>query len=563
MCFQIVVNALIFGWVFLGTLSLLGWGLVAATLAERFSRSDRRDAWFAPHLFLLGLAFLTALGLLANFWVPITPYAGMLTLPLGLLVVVLQRRRIASFGNVLLTIWLAVAWVWLVLPFEQFSFDAGLYHLQYMQWMAQRPVFPGLAQLQTRFGFDSSWLLFVATQRIDLESLFGISVSPWLHYVSAELMFRALLFWWAALAIKAAVSDKGRPTGVVTLYVVLVLMLSVFLWRMKETSTDVAPNVVAIAIWLCGFEAWMVARAQQSVLAVRSFTAMMGSLAFVVVSKLSVLPIALLALPVWWVVRPRLREIAFPLALFGLMLLCWLIRNVILTGCLVYPAAVTCTSLPWSLGAKQAAFEAWDITTFARLYGQTSTDALRDYVTHFSLDALLLWAPKFFKSFYFRAPVAGVGVGLLAWGLFRRSKIAADLSGYLGVSLMIALLGFSYWLILGPDPRFSWVFSFIGAVSVMVLGLARLPTARFESCLGRWSSTRYARLVPPVLCAGVLCVTLLRPPGFSFDYDLQTAFVQEPYAGQLFWRATGGIGLCGDKIPCATYFHDGLVWIVR
>ena len=558
-----MVNALIFGWVFLGTLSLLGWGLLAAGLAERFGRLDNRDAWFAPHLFLLGLTSLTALGLLANFWIPITNQAGALTMPLGLLVVVLQRRRIATLGMVLLALWFAVAWVWLILPFEQFSFDAGLYHLQYMQWMAQRPVFPGLAQLQTRFGFDSSWLLFVATQRIDLDALFGLNVSPWLHYVVAELMLRALLFWWAALAIKAAVSGKDRPAGEVTLYVVLVLMLSMFMWRMKETSTDVAPNVVALAVWLCGFESWMAARAQQSTQAVRSFSAMMCSSAFVVVSKLSVLPILLLLLPVGWVVRPRLREIAVPLALFGLMLSLWLIRNVVLTGCLVYPAAATCTSLPWSLGAKQAAFEAWDITTFARLYGNTSTDALRAYVTHFSWDALALWAPKFFKSFYFRLPAAGCVVGLLAWVFFRRFKIAAGLSGYLGLSLLVGALGFGYWLVLGPDPRFSWAFSFIATLSVMVFGLARLPTATFESCLGRWPSMRYARLVLPGLCVGVLCLTLLRPPNFFFDYDLQTEFVQEPYAGQLFWRATGGIGLCGDKIPCATYFHDGLKWIVR
>lgn len=541
----------------------MGWGLAVTGLVDRSIAPHLRGVWIAPHLFVLGLVTVTALGMLANFWLPMTENAGLLTLILGLASFLLQWRRISNPATVLMTLWLAIAWVWLVLPFEQFSFDAGLYHLQFMQWIASEPVFSGLAQLQTRFGFDSSWLLFVATQRINLVDLTGLDVSPWVHYVSVEIMLRALLFWWSALAIRRAILDKDSHSGTVWLHVSLVLMLSIYLWRMKETSTDVAPNVMCVAAWLCGYQAWVGDRMRDATLVLRSFVVMLFALTFVIVSKLSVLPMVLLVIPVWWHLRATLKSLLLPVALLSGMVLLWVVRNFIISGCFVYPAAITCTTVPWSLGAKQAAFEAWDITTFARLYDVSPNKLVRDYVTNFSLNWLSLWAPNFARTFYFRAPVAGVVVGLAAGLCFYRRRLPMELSSYLQVSIVLGIFGFCYWLVLGPDPRFSWAFPFIICLSVMTLGLARVPVTYLTALRGRVAHKLNLGKSLSVVCILVLMLTILKTSNFSFAQDFKTEYAREEYLGRTFWLMTGGIGLCGDKIPCTTHFHDGLVWVIR
>ena len=46
------------------------------------------------------------------------------------------------------------------------SYDAGLYHIPYMNWVSAGPAPFGLANLEGRLGFNSSWLMFDAAFRM-------------------------------------------------------------------------------------------------------------------------------------------------------------------------------------------------------------------------------------------------------------------------------------------------------------------------------------------------------------------------------------------------------------
>lgn len=540
----------------------MGYGLVVASLMNRTLGFGPKQEWFAPHLFLLGLTTLTGLGLLANFWMPMTHFPGLLTLPCGLLAFAALRRRVAAKRQTLISVWFATALVMLIVPLHQFSHDAGLYHLQFMQWIAERPVFLGLGHLQTRFGFDSSWLLFVSTQRNDAIGELLQMPSPWAHYVAMELMIRALLFWWAALGVYKAISEHSVKDGAVPLYLSVALILSVYLWRMKETSTDVAPNIVAIAAWLSAFQAWFEVKGQKPSEGLQSFLAMLYALTFVMISKLSVLPIVLLAIPLWWRVRPSLKVIFYPAVALMAIVALWLIRNLIISGCLVYPAVATCLPVPWSIGVKQAAFEAWDIITFARLNGVSTDHSVRDYVTNFSFHWLQLWMPSYVKTFYFRTACIGVVLGVLASLFWWRNTLPKDLKHFFSTSIVVAALGFIYWLVLGPDPRFSWVFLFIICTSVLTIGFSKAPKASGVARVAIWSHGS-GRAITYVACVGLFCLAVLFAPNFAFEHDFHTEYMRQAYRGVDFWVTSGGVGLCGDKIPCATSIHNGLDWIVR
>ncbi len=554
-------NLLIFIWIFSGTFSLIGWGLLVAPLVDFSLKDDSSRLWIAPHLFLLGLLTLTGLALFINFWFPLTHQIGLLTLPIGLCAFVFLKRRISHLKFTAYAVWFASAWVLLALPFQQFSGDAGLYHLQFMQWIAEKPVFLGLAHLQTRFGFDSSWLMFVSMLRVDWLGLLLPVQSPWGHYIVAELIIRAFLYWWVALSICSAVLGEDKRAGTLPLYISLILILTIYFWRMKETSTDVAPNIIAVAAWLCAFQAWFDTRVQSEFERLRTFLVMLCALTFVVISKLSVLPIALMVLPLWWRVRPPLKRVALIVAALAVIVMLWLTRNFLLSGCLIYPAVVTCVDVPWALGVKQAAFETWDIITFARLNGVSQDHSVRDYVTNFSFHWLQLWIPSYVKTFYFRTAIIGILLGIIAAGVGFRNRLPRDLTTFLGVSMIVSAMGYVYWIVLGPDPRFSWVFLFLICLSVMTYGFSKmsavpsvwrisLNASRSKLCI------RYLAVCMPLLA-------FLMPMEFSFAHDFTTEYEKRDYQGQVFWVTTGGSYLCGDKIPCTTSIHNGLGWIVR
>src|SRR6185437_3030289 len=111
---------------------------------------------------ILGLVPLTALGLVANFLMPLTHELALAAAAIGVASFVLRHRQLwSSLGarphlmlGVLATLLVAASVGAIVTPP---AYDTGLYHLQAIKWLEESTKVFGLANLHLRFGVNSTW----------------------------------------------------------------------------------------------------------------------------------------------------------------------------------------------------------------------------------------------------------------------------------------------------------------------------------------------------------------------------------------------------------------------
>lgn len=530
-----MIKAILFLWVVLLTATLIGWGCLGVRLLTRSKSIDEKLA--LPHALLVGLFFVTLQGLIANFWISLTLYAGIYTIFFGALLLALYRSALYANASEWLAIIAGSVWVVWGLPFDGLFNDAGLYHLQFEQWMARSPVLWGLANLQSRFGFDSSWLIFVSMTRIDLSP----ALSPWVHAIVADMMIRSFIFWWLLIGFSNASRNVDRFSQL--FYGASFLLLSVFLWRMREAGTDIPANLIAIALWLIAYEAWQ-SRDKPSF---QQGMAVIVASILIVTSKLSILPMILLAIPIIISARKAWKDLA-PIAFVGVIfLVLWLFRNFMLTGCFIYPAAITCTNVEWGLGAEAARGEARAVTTFARIHMGPGIALERSLVSveSFSLGWLIDWIKNFPGTHYFRVTMLAIVVGLLGWFSWGRRQNRVPYSGFLSFSAVVALLQFLYWLILGPDPRFAWaMFYIVSVVSICWIGAG----ANYMQ-INNTRTINMLMMPLGVMAVGFLVGAFNKTP---IDFYGFSVYEMEPfeYRGVTFYWASSG--MCGESIPCVT-----------
>lgn len=522
-------------WVLLLSAALIGWGALGLALLTGF-RKEQAESRQLPCLLLLGIFLVAFFGLVANFKLPLTQYAGVFTVGVGLLLLLAFSKKLLINRFEVLTLVAATVWVVWGLPFDSLFNDAAGYHLQFEQWIANSPVLWGLANIQTRFGFDSAWLIFVSSTRINLSP----ALSPWMHAIAADMMIRAFIFWWLLIGIQSSI--KGRNSFGVAFYGFGFLFLSVLLWRMREAGTDNPANLIAIGLWLIAYEAWCNYRNGRSLQ--YPITAIAAS-GLIFTSKLSILPLSLFVIPVLFFSMTDWKRVVPIVIAVGLFVGFWILRNFILTGCFVYPAAITCVNVPWGLGADMARVETFNVTAFARIHMGPAIMLERsmDSVANFSFEWLLEWLKHFPTTYYFRATCVAILVGALGWLVWGRHQTQRSNAPFLIASFFIVSVAFIYWLLMGPDPRFSWAIFYMTSVTGFCLtwvrssGLSPHLSQTFNPLLVPMSVVLIATLV------GASHRTEIDPYKFSV-YQLDSF----EYRGVSFY--VGQQGDCGDQIPC-------------
>lgn len=530
-----MIKAVLAIWMVVITASLIGWGGWGVSLLSGF-RSQPEGGRQLPYLLLIGLFFVTLQGLVVNFWLPLTAYAGVYSLSAGLVLLFCYRKCLVAQGLQWSLLVAAVVWVAWGLPFDSLFNDAGGYHLQFEQWIAHSRLLWGLANIQTRFGFDSTWLIFVSATRIDLSP----TLSPWMHAIAADMMIRAFVFWWLLIGFNTSLKSGDRFGQV--FYGFGFLLLSVLLWRMREAGTDNPANLIAIGLWLIAYEAW---QGRGRSLSIQQGIAAIASVALVCTSKLSILPLTLLVVPVLLVLRTYWKQLV-PVAIAAFALIgCWIFRNFVLTGCFIYPAALTCVDVPWGLGAEVAKVETWNVTAFARTHMGPGIILKRsmESVTNFSFEWLGEWLKHFPSTYYFRVTVVAFFLGLTGWLVWGRRQRGESWAGFLLFSVMVVGVEFVYWLLLGPDPRFAWSMFYIASVASICWIWGRFGKVRtFDAEVVR------AGVVPSlVIVMGLLVGAIHQNPidPYKFSHYEWTSF---KYRDVEFYF--GPNGDCGERMPC-------------
>lgn len=448
-------------------------GFVLVLKAMRCTSQPLDAAWKVslPFYTFGGLAFYGALANLISLFSPLSAWVNGLPLLLSLLAALAEPAALREGWRRIradLPQWRWPAWLLLglstgaalylsALPSQ--IIDDGHYYQQYLRWMKEHAVVPGLAHLNARFGFNSSWH--------SLEAFFN-GAYFWGFRTELTGLLQVLLAIHAAQCLRAI--RKGRAH--LSHYVALgALPLTALLSKMMTApAMDAALALYAVALLLLYLERWRQAAwglwHPLNVL-------LLGSTLFALTIKLSSLALAGFAIALLVessAPAPGKKAWLALAALATAVFIPWLLRFYFLTGYLVFPLhELDLFLVDWKLPSALVAEERMYIRGFARVKQLPYPEALQ-----LSLGE---WLPRWFQEHWGTGRLillggAGSLVSLLSILLFRRATGRQNTGTQpLTVPTLVALAGLIYWLGTAPALRFGFAYFFLplGLMAALLL----------------------------------------------------------------------------------------------
>lgn len=386
--------------------------------------------------------------------------------------------------------------------------DSGLYHLGTVRWNLSYPIVPGLANLHTRFGYNSSYFLYAALLEPPLVPAGGGNPEAQFagssyHFANGLLLAVFGLGLLHSLHRVVAGASKAGPAD---------LFLAVFILFLPKLTAENAASLsndlpifclgAVIGYLLCrlltdvgdpGEPGWLMAVMLVCVsagISVKlSFAALGGCSATAATAVLIRRRIQ--------AGQPRLERKVLPWLLAGLTVLVWIGRGYLLSGYPLFPSTLGGLPFEWRVPSAVAENESRVISSWGRTPHAPPEEVLGSW------DWLL---PKLVKGLgRLQEFILPLGICLLSllgalWGWrggglppFRRREAWLFLP---------PVLGLAFWFFSAPNIRFA-------GAAFWWLGAAGLVFARPGEGMRRWLAVLVG-LAAAGIWLGMLCMGGLR-----------------------------------------------------
>lgn len=380
-------------------------------------------------------------------------------------------------------------------------FDEGLYYAQSMKWLQEYGTVPGLANINHRFGFNSSWLIL---QSFFGQPFFGMKAFNDLN----GLLYLLLFIYWLQGIIAIIKGNRQFHTFLQAFF--FLPALGLYFGTTSETllfnenligssSTDVP------ACFITWFTFLLFLKKVPDAGLMKLNKMLVGIIACYLISiKLSTIPILLLTVFCWWqFIRQRAFREAALLTITGILFLVpWLARNVIVSGYLLFPFhKLDLFQADWKLSPGRVRdieeiIQKWAINSEnGQLHNLSSSDFTGWFPDWFARQPFIVEGVLILVMM-----VAVSGFVYILYQIFSRKMSFLHRNNHYIIFFITALAGIVLWLLKAPDPRFGFGFT----VFFAVFGLA--------GCLYLFAG-KYARRTGMV-------VFLVAPLLLVFQYDL-------------------------------------------
>lgn len=305
-------------------------------------------------------------------------------------------------------------------------FDSLLYHQQNIRWNEEYPIVPGLGNIEHRFSFNSNYLLLSAI--FSFRFLFGESV------YSIQVLVLACIICW----IIKDIIRSGYELRRLFLLITIIGYMFTFGYSLAATSTDAIPNIVSF---------YLIA-----MLLIYPDSLKNKKLLFVILPitlvtfKLAIMPLCLFSLYILvGLIRKRnYRTILFLIITSLVILLLWFIRNLIISGYIIFPLhEINIFSVDW----KIPSFVAIEERDFIRSCGLRILDDILKAITNPELTPSGIY--QWVMNLIFVGPVL-ISPFIVIYCLIKKRFLNKTI--YLIYLVILATIGI--WYTGGPDPRF-------------------------------------------------------------------------------------------------------------
>lgn len=338
-----------------GNILILIWNKTTAK-EDEFSLFDT---------FWIGLSAVGLLSTLLSLFLPLNVYVLAAFLVTSILFWVLHRHKLMKTFSLIINRLKGTYWTAKILILFSFiiicilSFlppsmcgDYDLYHLQSMIWAEKYSVVPGLGNLHSRFGFNSSFFL--------LTTIFSFHPDQLPFFYPLNGLFFIVFSVWLFTLIKKN-DSIFKLVGILSIYF---FFIHIFRFLFSSTSNDILPNLLIVYVIISA----LLQKDKGKILS--RGLAIVAISFFCITIKLSSAPLVFLSVYILYMLwkKKEYKPLFFLTLLAIVIIVPWLARFVVLTGYLVYPfPSVDIFSFDWKVPIEIVKAEKEWITSWARL----------------------------------------------------------------------------------------------------------------------------------------------------------------------------------------------------
>ncbi len=403
-------------------------------------------------------------------------------------------------------------------------FDTGLYHAQSIRWIEEYGVVPGLANIQARFGYNSA--AFPLTALYSMKGIFGQSLHTTAGFFALLASFMALELYKLFCGKKPELADFAR--------IGLVFYLGVIFSQMMSPASDYYAQLLLFMILIL----WLEEDAYQQENGIQNavpYGLICILIVYAVTIKFSVAVLLLLVIkPAVMLLKGReWKQIAVYIVTGFMTALPFFIRNVIISGWLVYPfAGIDLFDVDWKIPKGQVQYDAMEIG----VYGKGITDVTK-YDTPFAQ-----WCPAWFaglktlEKLFVLATLAAFVTGLLylIWTLVKKQKhgrihmdkdkkVLWDRTWDFGLVFAVFSISTVFWFVSAPLVRYGY--AYITVVPLLMFGQLFIVGCSIKRLQA------YAGYIHKAFCVILLCFLLTRFSGLITD--IQRTWKEPYYVAQM------------------------------
>lgn len=348
--------------------------------------------------------------------------------------------------------------------------DTGLYHLGSIHWMAEFGSVKGVALINSKFGFTSSWFAFSAPLILDWKNGKISAISNG---------FLMLVIFLHLLIIFSKLRNKKLTIGDVFISIFMGLIMIVYIFDNVNGNSLVSfSHDIPISL-LIGITTWsMLIINYHSYIPSKQFK--FNSHLIPLILGIGALSIKLTAIPFlatillfyFWQNRPNFKHFLIIIFLTFILLLPNALFAIRTSGCPLYPSTKMCLNLPWKVKAETIKKENINIT------GIEEEKEKSNLVINF-LNKRWNW---FKSSFKIQATVFIYFLSIILGILIIKQK-DIELKSLQNWLIFLSLFGGTFVMIIIPLIRFG-IGYFLLSISLFMANIC-LKIDLFNSSIGR------------------------------------------------------------------------------
>ena len=346
-------------WIWILICSYL-WGHLAIWIINRILRKNVDTT--LEFTIILGIGVLAIYAETFSLFSGVGLLANLLMLVVDIFVIVKWREvlviRIKKLTSEKRNVWYVIiiiifSYISMTYMFEVVTYDTGLYHSQAVQWIEEYGVVPGLGNLHHRFAYNSAIMCLHAL--FSMKFLFGQQ----LHCVNG---FMLILFTSYAVTSMKFVKNKR-------IYISDFLRVAFFVYYNMDTSfSSLGSDLISLCLVI-----YIVIKYVEGIednISNIEYYCYLSILALIAVSfKLSVALIVLIVIyPAYMLIKDKNWKLIIKLLSLGVILtLPFLIRNIIISGYIVYPfPKLDLFSFDWKMNKYVCLWDAKEVKSWGQ-----------------------------------------------------------------------------------------------------------------------------------------------------------------------------------------------------